>query len=213
MARACAVIAAYRPAGAATRHRLITRICLLGLLASWWLSGGATLAEAAPDLVGSSLRIIQSYGSYARVEWVGRNQGPDATAGAWADHLYISPRSACCAEATLLGAFPWGQWTPVPAGATYTQEATVLIPPLPLGNYYLIARVKDSHSLSETSPSNNDVATPYRIAPHVDLSPIFLSAPASATTQQSISVSWTVNNHVFPFPEDATADLWQDNLY
>src|SRR5688572_4986307 len=99
MARACAVIAAYRPAGAATRHRLIPRICLLGLLASWWpWASGASQAEAAPDLVGSSLRIIQSHGSYARVEWVGRNQGPDATAGTWADHLYISPRSACCAE-------------------------------------------------------------------------------------------------------------------
>ena len=164
----------------------------LGLGASW--------AEAAPDLVGSSLRVIEAYGSYARVEWIGRNQGPDATAGAWADYVYISPRSACCAEAILLGAFAWPQSAPVAPGATYTQEAIVLIPPLPLGNYYLIARVNASGSFAETNTANNVVAMPFRIAPHVDLSPIVLTAPASATTQQSISVSWTVDNFVSPLP-------------
>ena len=101
-------------------------------------------------------------------------------------------------------------WRPAPRTRS---EATVLIPPLPLGNYYLIARVNASGSLAETNTANNDVATPFRIAPHVDLSPIDLTAPASATTQQSISVSWTVDNFVSPLPEDATADLWQDNLY
>ena len=214
MARARAVIASHTTVGAAWRRGPITRACLLGLLASWWsLASGASWAEAAPDLMGSSLRVIQSYGSYSLVEWIGRNQGPDATAGAWQDYLYISSRSACCAEAILLGVFPWGQWAAVAPGGTYTQEATVHIPPLPLGNYYLIARVNASGSFVETSTANNDVATPFRIAPHVDLSPISLTAPASATTQQSISVSWTVDNFVSPFPEDATADLWQDNLY
>ena len=136
MARAHAVIASHTTVGATARHRPITRACLLGLLVSWWAwASGASWAEAAPDLVGSSLRVIQSYGSYTRVEWTGRNQGPDATAGAWQDYLFISPRSACCAEAILLGVFPWGQWAAVAPGATYTQEATVLIPPLPLGNY------------------------------------------------------------------------------
>ena len=214
MARAHAVIASHTTVGAAARRRPITRACLLGLLASWWSwASGASWAEAAPDLVGASLRVIEAYGSNARVEWIGRNQGPDATAGAWADYVYISPRSACCAEAIFLGAFGWPQSAAVAPGATYTQEAIVHIPPLPLGNYYLIARVNASRSFAETNTANNDVATPFRIAPHVDLSPIALTAPASATTQQSISVSWTVYNFVHPFPEDATADLWQDNLY
>ena len=61
-------------------------------------------------------------------EWIGRNQGPDATAGAWADYVYISPRSACCAEAIFLGAFAWPQSAAVAPGATYTQEAIVHIP-------------------------------------------------------------------------------------
>ena len=215
MARAArAVIAPHTTVGAATRRRPITRACLLGLLASWWsLASWASSAEAAPDLVGSSLRVVEAYGSYARVEWIGRNQGPDATAGGWVDYVYISPRSACCAEAILLGAFAWPQSAPVAPGATYTHQATVLIPPLPLGSYYLIARVNASGSFAETNTANNVVATPFRIAPHVDLSPISLTAPASATTQQSISVSWTVDNFVSPLPEDATADLWQDNLY
>ena len=66
---------------------------------------------------------------------------------AWADYVYISPRSACCAEAILLGAFAWPPSAPVAPGATYTQQATVHIPPLPLGNYYLIARVNASAQL------------------------------------------------------------------
>jgi hypothetical protein len=181
---------------------------------SWWAWAlGASWAEAAPDLVGSSLRVIEAYGSDVRVEWIGRNQGPDATVGAWADYVYISPRSACCAEAIFLGAFGWPQSAAVAPGATYRQEAALHIPPLPLGNYYLIARLNASRSITETNTANNDVAMPFRIAPHVDLSPIDLTAPASATTQQSISVSWTVYNYVHPFPEDATAALWQDNLY
>ena len=201
MARERAVIASHTTVGAAARRRPITRACLLGLLVSWWSwARGASWAEAAPDLVGSSLRVIESYGSYARVEWIGRNQGPDATAGGWTDYVYISPRSACCAEAILLGAFAWPQSAPVAPGATYTQQATVHIPPLPLGNYYLIARVNASGSFAETNTANNVVATPFRIAPHVDLSPISLTAPASATTQQSISVSWTVDNFVSPLP-------------
>ena len=215
MARERAVIASHTTVGVAARRRPITRACLLGLLVFWWSwARGASSAEAAPDLVGSSLRVISSYGSYSRVEWIGRNQGPDATAGGWTDYVYISPRSACCAEAILLGTFAWPpQSAPVAPGATYTHEATVQIPPLPLGNYYLIARVNASGSFAETNTANNVVATPFRIAPHVDLSPVLLTAPASATTQQSISVSWTVDNFVSPFPEDATADLWQDNLY
>src|SRR4029453_11884666 len=206
MARARAVIASHTTVGAAERHRPIARTCLLGLLVPWWfLVSGALWAEAAPDLVGPSLRVIEAYGNDARVEWIGRNQGPDATAGGWADYMYISPRSACCAEAIFLGAFAWPQSAAVAPGATYTQEAIVHIPPLPLGNYYLIARVNASGSLAETNTAKNDVAPPFRIAPPVDLPPISLTAPASATTRQSISVSWTVDNFVAPFPEDATA--------
>ena len=128
-------------------------------------SGDGCLARQAhpPDLVGSSMRVIEAYGSDARVEWIGRNQGPDATAGAWADYLYISPRSACCADAIFLGAFGWPQSAAVAPGATYTQEAAVHIPPLPLGNYYLIARLNASRSIAETNTANNDVAMPFRI--------------------------------------------------
>ena len=214
MARALAVITSFTAVGAAARRRPIMLACFLGLVASWWsLASGASRAEAAPDLVGASLRVIETYGSYSRVEWIGRNQGPDATVGTWSDALYISPRSACCAEAIPLGALPWGEGTAVAPGATYTREATVLIPPLPLGNYHLIVRVNASGSLAEANTANNDVAMPFRIAPHVDLGRFDLTVPASATTQQSISVSWTVDNFVRPLPEDATADLWQDNLY
>ena len=99
MARAHAVIASHTTVGAAARRRPIMRPCLLGLLVSWWAWAlGASWAEAAPDLVGSSLRVIEAYGSDVRAEWIGRNQGPDATVGAWADYVYISPRSACCAS-------------------------------------------------------------------------------------------------------------------
>ena len=129
MARERAVIASHPAVGGGSEASPIVRARLLGLLVSWWSwASGASWAEAAPDLVGSSLRVIESFGSYSRVEWIGRNQGPDATAGEWTDHVYISPRPACCADAILLGAFAWPQSAAVRPRATYTQQATVQIP-------------------------------------------------------------------------------------
>jgi subtilase family serine protease len=87
-----------------------------------------------------------------------------------------------------------GGWTEaVAAGGSYNLARTVIVPSVPAGNYYLILRVDSLGYVYESDEGNNQrVATVEIRTP--DLRPTGLTAPASAVTQHTMEISWTVEN-------------------
>ena len=206
----------------AVRVALVASLVLAAIPIPWSLSAGVSgtamswtsEAEASVDLAGVSLSVNAAINGSPVLEWTVRNQGTDAAVGGWTDSVYVSQAPTCCAGATLLGGLDWPTGSAVGPGATYTQRVSVQMPPLPLGDYYVFVRVNAPQRLAEATVANNDVAATFRVAPNVQLSTIELVAPALAVSRQSISVSWTVENRSgIGSTEDATATLWQDNLY
>ena len=88
------------------------------------------------------------------------------------------------------------------------QTKGLTVPNLVAGGYHLILRTDVDDTVFEASEANNERAIPVAITTP-DLVPIALAAPAAATTQQAITVSWTVKNQ----GTAATARTWTDNLY
>ena len=116
----------------------------------------------APDLVGAYCAVIEAYGNGARVERIGRNQGPDATAGAWAD--YVTSAAVGLLRGSHLSRPSPGRSRRPSRRRHVHARGDRAHPPLPLGNYHLIARVNASGSFAETNSANSDVAAP-SIAP------------------------------------------------
>lgn len=174
---------------------------------------GAGAAEAAADLVPISMKIVERERTYVRLEWTVHNQGADAATGGWLDYVFVSPSATCCEGAIFVGALNWP--SPLAAGAEYTAPVTVQVPQLPLGDYHLIVRVNGSERLAEASTANNDIARPYPVTPLVNVQvwPFDMVVPDVVTTQQPMSVTWKVLNSFPGLGEDATAPLWQDNVY
>ncbi len=188
-------------------------LCALLLAATLGPPPRAWAEQSAPDLVGESLKAVVGYG-LLDITWRVHNQGTAQADGPWTDLLYISPAATCCAGATLVGGAVWPAGLPIPAGEGYERTGLLSILSLPLGDYYLILKVNALGNLDEANESNNVLSAPFQITPHVDLYASALSAPPTASTQQSITVTWTVTNlPVSPFPEPATVALWQDNVY
>jgi subtilase family serine protease len=167
-----------------------------------------TITAVPPDLIPTALTGPASASTQQSISvaWTVQNTGAGATTASWQDNLYISPSSTCCAGATLLQAVTG--LTGLAAGGSYTQPTTVTVPNLAAGSYYLIVWTDANNTQGETNEGNNQRATPITISTP-DLLPTALSGPGSANAQQSISVSWTVQNQ----GTGATAASWQDNLY
>jgi subtilase family serine protease len=122
--------------------------------------------------------------------------------------VYLSPDPTCCAAATLLTA--WNLATPVPAGGSYTMTRTVTIPNVAGGNYYLIVGTDISGLIYEADETNNTLARPITVTgPAPDLVPTAVTAPGSVSTQQAVSVSWTVKNQ----GTASASGIWTDTLY
>ncbi|HEV8441135.1 MAG TPA: CARDB domain-containing protein [Methylomirabilota bacterium] len=171
-------------------------------------TGSMTFSLATPDLAPAGVTAPASVNAQqsVAVSWTVRNQGQGSASGLWTDTLYISREPVCCAGATSLGAFNVAPT--VPAGGSYTQTQTVNIPSLAPGAYYLLLWTDSSNLVYESDEANNRLAQPITVtAP--DLVPTALTAPPSVSTQQSVSVSWTVRNE----GSGPATGSWTDTLY
>ena len=149
MARARAVIASHATVGATARRRPITRVCLLGLLASWWVLAFVGLVGRGRARPGGIL--TESHRSLRELCSTGVDRpqsGPECDRGRRGRTTCTSRRGRPAARKPSCSASSPGRrrrpWRPAPRTRS---EATVHIPPLPLGNYYLIARVNASQQL------------------------------------------------------------------
>ena len=171
-------------------------------------TGSMTLGLATADMIPVTLTAPASVTAQQAVPvtWTVKNQGTAPTGDLWADTLYLSPNPTCCTAASLLGT--WNLATPVPAGGSYTMTRTVTIPSVTAGSYYLIVRTDSSGIVYEADEGNNTLASPITVTTP-DLAPTAFTTPASASAQQSVSVTWTVKNQ----GTGPTGDLWADAVY
>ena len=81
------------------------------------------------------------------------------------------------------------------------------IPNVDPGHYYVIARANAAGGLHESQEANNERAIALTVTTP-DLTPTALSAPPTAASGQSVSVTWTVDN-----AGGAAVGTWIDALY
>ena len=172
-------------------------------------TGSLTLTLATPDLnvttftAPASATTQQSLG----LSWTVTNPGTGAVQPTWSDYVYLSTDPVYNTGDTLVTSQSIA--TALAAGGSYTKTPTVTVPNVPAGNYYLILRVDHFNSRYEISETNNERVVPITITTP-DLAATTFTAPASATTQQSISLSWTVTNQGTGTTQ---VPSWSDYMY
>ena len=161
-----------------------------------------------PDLVPTALNAASAWvrGQTVPVSWTVKNQGSGTAYGTWADTLHLATTPVCCESATSLASVT--RTVPLNAGGVYSQSASIRVPDLPPGSYYLVFTTDAGGLVGDGNEANNQRTVPVAItAP--DLVPTALTAPPSVTTQQTFSVTWGIKNQ-----GTAAASLpWNDRIY
>lgn len=150
-----------------------------------------------PDLLPSGLTAPES--AYATdvvtVTWTGSNQGTrEAPASGWIDGVYLLSTNVFNPNAGFLGAvFIRG---PLAVGASYPGSASVQIPRVSDGTYFLFVKADSGNNVAEGArEDNNTVSRAIQVTtPPVDLQVASVSVPEGGVSGQSLRVSWTVRN-------------------
>ena len=161
---------------------------------------------SAPDLTITTATAPSSAieGQAISVSWTVQNIGSVVAPGDWYDAIFLgsSPIFKDSSD-TLVDSFYQGDQSPLAAGASYTDNESITLPPATTGSEYLIfvtnyegveGSLYDSYDIQgETNYTNNTFAVPITVtAP--DLTITTATAPSSAILSSSIKVSWTVKN-------------------
>jgi len=184
------------------------------------------------DLVVTSVSAPESaeVNETISVSYTVKNQGSTSAMEDWWDMLYLSADTVLdCETDWWMGDEDASPYLPLAAGASYTVEASLEVPPIGEGTFYLLASADDFDWQAETDETNNVGYTEIALTlPDVDLVLQSTNAPATAPSNATIAVSWSVQNqgsetaqasrlydYVY-LSEDATLDdsdtelLWED---
>ncbi len=142
------------------------------------------------------------------VTWDDTNAGQAAAVGPWSDALYLSS-SGTLSGATLLGTF--NVTGSIAAGQQQALSDNVTLPTVADGNYSLVVVANyESQVFERGTPSNNTAVSASTITiGHPDLLINTVTAPPTAQSGGSISVSWTGENA----GDFATGTGWVDDVY
>lgn len=149
-----------------------------------------------PDLQISSMDAPSNAfaGDSLLISWQGANGGEADAKPAWSDRVYLSNTSAIDGSARLLAStLVVG---PVAPGGMYAAQASVVIPIVPAGGYFLIVAADGGGNINEGgNEGNNTASTSIAIQiPDNDLRVTALDVPAEAFSGQEMNVAWTVTN-------------------
>jgi WD40 repeat protein/subtilase family serine protease len=142
------------------------------------------------------------------VSWQVVNSGEGSAAG-WTDGIYLS-RTPNVGGAMLLMRIPAP--TTLAPNQWYQQQATVSIPPVPPGQYYVLVMADDTARVFEGDGEGDNAAYafPLRVSvPAVDLTVEAVDAPSQATAGLPVEVVWIVRNAGV----EATYAPWSDALF
>ena len=169
-----------------------------------------------PDLVIAGVQAPGSAysGQNINVTWVVRNGGTGPTRGTmWYDALYLSKDQVFDPTDLRLGTFP--RPTSLGVGQSYTNVATVSIPPNASGPYYLIAVADSGNNLFEYIGENNNVGwNPSALvvtmpAPSDLVVTNVTITPATGLPGSQATITWSVVNA----SANAAQGTWTDALY
>ena len=166
------------------------------------------------EVTGATVVSTLVIGDEVSVDWTVLNDGSAAADSLWYDCVYLSE------DATLgFGDTPLATWInqsaqrPLAVGSSYTTPATITVPQETSGAYYLLFAADRPHFthdgyLGEADEANNVLAVGVTlVAPNLDVTAAI--APAEAAANETIAVSWTVENTgSAPAPAD-----WSDAVY
>jgi uncharacterized repeat protein (TIGR01451 family) len=177
----------------------MTTAFFVSLILCFVVSSNITVAQAEllPDLVATSLNAPASASTQESIDvsWTITNQGeglaqPSLGSGA-PDRFYLSQDEVLDNSDVDLGWY--GYRLELAPGASVTSNVKINVPQVAAGNYYLLFKVDQPNIIYESNEDNNLIAKPITIK-LPDLIVTSLNAPASASTQESIDVSWTITN-------------------
>ncbi len=136
------------------------------------------------------------------------NQGVGPAPANWSDAVYLSIDTTIDSSDPRVGVASANAFRPLGVGSSYTAPIDVTIPNVPPGDYFLIIKADAFSAQTELSENNNTDRIPITIvAPDLSLSDA--TAPATALSNETISISYTVTNLSAAV---AGAD-WQDRVY
>ncbi|MDM9385689.1 CARDB domain-containing protein [Chlorogloeopsis sp. ULAP01] len=153
-------------------------------------------------------------GSTLTLSYTVKNQGESTTSQDWDDWIYLS-NDAVYDDSDYELSYRWiSTETPLAVDGTYTvNKISVTLPDNAVGqagNRYLLFVTDRNNNQRETNESNNVKAIPIIITgDNADLEVTAATAPSVVSTQQNVSVSWTVKNTGIL---TASAD-WYDFVY
>ena len=171
-------------------------------------TGSLTLTLATPDLTPTAFTGpgAARTGESISLSWTVTNQGTGTAQPSWSDYVYLSTDAVYDAGDSYLTL--QSASTALGVGESYTRTPTLTVPNVPAGSYYLILRVDSGGAVYEADEANNTQAIPITITTP-DLAATTFTAPAAATTQQSIALSWTVTNQ----GTGTAQPSWSDYVY
>jgi len=164
----------------------------------------------APDLVvtGGTAPTTGVLNGTVDVSWTVLNQGTVTAYGDWFDSVQLSTDAVLDGSDEYLESVDVSAYSPLPAGQSYTASATVDVPSVDPGDYYLLFVVDGGNDQGETDETNTAWAVPITLgAPNLAVTSA--TAPDSAILSDTIEVSWTVTNQGTTL---APAD-WYDRVY
>jgi WD40 repeat protein/subtilase family serine protease len=149
----------------------------------------------------SSVQILRP----VTVSWQVANAG-EASASGWTDAIYLS-RTPNLSGAIFLTRVPAaGALAP---GQSYTQQATVTIPIVSPGDYYVLVMADDTGRVFEGDNEGDNIAYVFPLQvglPSVDVTVEGVDAPSEATAGLTAEIVWTVRN----LGSEATYRAWGD---
>ncbi len=159
------------------------------------------LVPSEVNLNVSSVQVLQP----VQVSWRVSNTG-QANAAGWTDAVYLS-RTPSISGAIFLMRVPAPR--ALAPGESYQQTATVSIPIVSPGEYYVIVMADDTRRVFEGDNENDNFAQVFPLQvglPAVDVTVEGVDAPAEATAGLTAEIVWTVRNA----GADATYRAWGD---
>ncbi|HEX8108092.1 MAG TPA: CARDB domain-containing protein [Kofleriaceae bacterium] len=177
-------------------------------------SGGVCVAS--PDLVVASITGVPAQVSAQQLvaaSWTVRNQGAASAHGStvpccsqtdhgsyqynnlWFDRFFLSTDAVLSADDVFIGEYARPDNFTLAAGASYTASASIHVPSVAAGSYYLIL-VTDGYGnrVPESDDTNNTLAVPVTVGQADLVISALTGVPAQASSQQLVPVSWTVKN-------------------
>lgn len=168
----------------------------------------AFLHVSSESVAGAAATLFA--GQAITVNWDIKNTGAGAATGSWNDALALSSTPNWDGTNGYFLGPQGGFLGSLDAGSSYHRQAVVTLPQGISGTWYLVV-VPDA-LFTSGAPGRDQGSTPLQlqIPPSPDLVVQSIDAPVSASTGQSVNLTWTVGNAGFG-PTGTVS--WQDAVY